>query len=110
MLVLRVWISSPAGVFSGAPMPPALPGARPRARRVLRRVAAFENTVLFGERLHITLPRAGFDAEAAAWRVRDAGVSIEHWQVREPSLEDVFLAYTSKPAASGQRQGEEARP
>jgi ABC-2 type transport system ATP-binding protein len=81
-----------------------------QAQQALRRIAAFENTVLFGERIHITLPRAGFDAEAAAWRVRDAGVSIEHWQVREPSLEDVFLAYTSKPAANGPQQGEEARP
>jgi ABC-2 type transport system ATP-binding protein len=79
------------------------------ARQTLRRVPGFENTVLFGERLHLTLPRAGFDAAAAVARVRDAGVAIEHWQVREPSLEDVFLAYTAKPSAD-ERPAAEARP
>ncbi|HUI24502.1 MAG TPA: ABC transporter ATP-binding protein [Candidatus Kryptonia bacterium] len=75
--------------------------AQPRvAQRELRRVEGFANSVLFGERIHITLPRAGFDADAAVRRARAAGVSIDQWTVREPSLEDVFLSYTaSTPSA-----------
>ncbi len=65
-----------------------------RAERLLHGVAGLENTVLFGDRIHVTLPRAGLDAEAAVARARAAGVTIEHWRVSEPSLEDVFLSHT----------------
>jgi ABC-2 type transport system ATP-binding protein len=71
----------------GCPQPRA-------AQRALRYVAGLESTVLFGERLHITLPRAGFDAEGTLERVRAAGIHVDRWRVAEPSLEDVFLAYT----------------
>lgn len=71
------------------------PDAR-RVQRRLRTIPGFEHAVLFGERLHVTVPREGFDPVAAAERVRDAGISIEEWAVREPSLEDVFLAYTHR--------------
>ncbi|MBI4517878.1 MAG: ABC transporter ATP-binding protein [Deltaproteobacteria bacterium] len=71
-----------------------------RTRHALRRLAGFEHTVLFGERLHLTVPRAGLDAEALVRRVRAEGIAIEHWQVREPSLEDVFLAYTGQAEAT----------
>ena len=67
-----------------------------RAQRRLRALPGFEHTVLFGERLHVTLPRQGFDPVEAAERVREAGVTIEEWAVRDPSLEDVFLAYTHR--------------
>jgi ABC-2 type transport system ATP-binding protein len=67
-----------------------------RAQRRLRALPDFEHTVLFGDRLHVTLPRAGFDPVEAAERARDAGVTIEEWAVRDPSLEDVFLAYTHR--------------
>ena len=71
----------------GCPQPRA-------AQRALRHVAGFESTVLFGERLHVTLPRAGFDAASTLERVRTAGIPVDRWRVTEPSLEDVFLAYT----------------
>ena len=75
--------------------------AQPRAAaQALRRVAGFENTVRFGERLHVTLPRASFAAADALGRIRAAGVEIEDWRVGEPSLEDVFLAYTRPLDAS----------
>lgn len=75
--------------------------AQPRAaQRVLRRLPGFERTVLFGERIHVTMPRAALDAVAAIDRVRDAGVAVEDWSVREPSLEDVFLAYTHRAQAA----------
>jgi drug efflux transport system ATP-binding protein len=77
----------------------------PQPRRVqhdLRRLPGFANTVLFGERIHVTVPRAGFDAQSAIGQARAAGIPIDDWHVREPSLEDVFLAYTS--LASG-REG-----
>ena len=60
----------------------------------LRAVPGFEHSVLFGERIHSTVPREGFDVPAAIDRVRAAGIAIDEWSVREPSLEDVFLAYT----------------
>jgi ABC-2 type transport system ATP-binding protein len=69
-----------------------------RAQRRLRAIPGFEHAVLFGERLHVSVPREGFDPVAAAERVRQAGVAIEAWAVREPSLEDVFLAYTHRDA------------
>jgi len=68
------------------------------AQRTLRRVAGFESTVLFGDRLHVTLPRAAFDAAGTLERVRAAGIAIDRWRVAEPSLEDVFLAYTHADA------------
>ena len=66
------------------------------AQQRLRAIPGFEHTVLFGERIHVTLPREGFDPLAAAERVRAAGVTIDEWAVRDPSLEDVFLAYTRR--------------
>lgn len=79
----------------------ALRCPQPRqARNALRRLEGFEQTVLFGERIHVTVPRHGFDAGAAIAAARAAGVHIDDWAVRDPSLEDVFLAYT---------RGDEAR-
>jgi ABC-2 type transport system ATP-binding protein len=70
--------------------------AAPRAaERRLRALPGFEHTVLFGDRVHVTLPRAGFDPVAAAARIGAAGVTVDEWAVRDPSLEDVFLAYTN---------------
>jgi ABC-2 type transport system ATP-binding protein len=76
--------------------------AAPRqAERTLRHLAGFESTALFGERIHLTLPRAGLDPEAVVARVRAAGVAVDAWQIAPPSLEDVFLAYTRPtPAAA----------
>jgi len=74
-----------------------LRGPEPRrAQRRLRALPGFEHTVLFGDRLHVTLPGESFDPIAAAARVREAGVTIDEWAVRDPSLEDVFLAYTHR--------------
>lgn len=71
-----------------------------RAQHRLRALPGFEHTVLFGERLHVTLPRGGFDPVQAAERVRAAGVTIDEWAVRNPSLEDVFLAYTHRDGSN----------
>ncbi|MEO6028808.1 MAG: DUF4162 domain-containing protein, partial [Candidatus Binatia bacterium] len=70
------------------------------AERALRHLPGFESTALFGDRIHLTLPRAGLDAEAMVAKVRAAGVAVDAWQIAPPSLEDVFLAYTrpSQPA------------
>jgi ABC-2 type transport system ATP-binding protein len=65
-----------------------------RAERTLRHLAGFESTALFGDRIHLTVPRAGLDAEAVVARVRVAGVAVDDWRIAPPSLEDVFLAYT----------------
>ncbi len=70
------------------------------ARRALDHVPDLDNPVLFGDRIHVTVPRAGFDAAAAVERARAAGVAIDRWSVREPALEDVFLAYTHRAAGA----------
>jgi len=80
-----------------------------RAQRRLRGIVGFEHTVLFGDRIHVTLPRGGFDPVAAAARVADAGVQIEEWAVRDPSLEDVFLAYTHRDVPPQDNLNTEAR-
>ena len=75
--------------------------AQPRAAQsALRRLPGFERTVLFGERLHVTIPRAELDPAAAIDRMQAAGIAVEQWCVREPSLEDVFLAYTRRAQAA----------
>ena len=63
------------------------------AQQQLRAVPGLAHPVLFGERLHLAFRRAEFDADTALRRVRGAGIDVESWQVREPSLEDVFLAF-----------------
>ncbi len=68
---------------------------RPRdAERALRRLSGLEDTVLFGDRLHVTLPRARLAPAAVVERIRSTGIDVEDWRIAEPSLEDVFLAYT----------------
>jgi ABC-2 type transport system ATP-binding protein len=71
-----------------------------RAERALRRLPGFESTALFGERIHVTLPRDGLDADAVVARVRAAGIAVDEWRMAAPSLEDVFLAYTRPTAAA----------
>jgi ABC-2 type transport system ATP-binding protein len=72
---------------------------KPReAERTLRHLPGFESTALFGDRIHLTLARAGLDAEAVVARVRTAGVAVDAWRIVPPSLEDVFLAYTRQDA------------
>jgi ABC-2 type transport system ATP-binding protein len=80
------------------------------SQHALRGVPGFAHTVLFGERIHVTLPRAGFDGAAAVARVSAAGVTVQDWRVREPSLEDVFLAYTGEQSAGRSRQSAAPEP
>ena len=71
-----------------------------RARRKLEHVAGFGDVVTFGEHVHVTIPRGDFDVSAALARTRDAGVEVSDWKIREPSLEDVFLAYIHRGTES----------
>jgi ABC-2 type transport system ATP-binding protein len=70
-----------------------------RARRALRHVPGMDEAVSFGEHLHITVPRTGFDVEAGLAQLRTHGIDVHDWQIREPSLEDVFLSYIHRRAA-----------
>ncbi len=72
------------------------------ARRALRRVPGMSAAVPFGEHLHVTIPRHGFDVSAALEQARAAGVEVHDWKIREPSLEDVFLSYIHR----GEERGE----
>jgi ABC-2 type transport system ATP-binding protein len=69
-----------------------------RARRALRRVPGMDEAVSFGEHLHITVPRTGFDVEAGLAQLRAHSIDVHDWQIREPSLEDVFLSYIHRRA------------
>jgi len=66
------------------------------ARRAMRRIPELRDAVVFGDHVHVTVPRHGFDVPAALAAARDAGVGIDDWRIREPSLEDVFLAFTQR--------------
>jgi ABC-2 type transport system ATP-binding protein len=66
------------------------------ARASLRQSAGLGDAVWFGEHLHVAIPRTGADVAARVEAVRAAGVALRGWKVREPSLEDVFLAYTRR--------------
>jgi hypothetical protein len=57
-----------------------------------------DEAVSFGEHLHITVPRAGFDVEAGLARLQAHNIDVRDWQLREPSLEDVFLSYIHRRA------------
>ena len=77
--------------------------ARARSARCARAARLRATAVLFGERLHVTVPREGFDAaRRAGGRRAPPGVEVDDWAVREPSLEDVFLAYTRRDDAARQ--------
>jgi ABC-2 type transport system ATP-binding protein len=69
-------------------------------RRALRRVPGMREAVTFGEHLHVTIPRHGFDVSAAVQAAGAAGVAVYDWRIREPSLEDVFLAYINRRATA----------
>ena len=71
-----------------------------RARRVLRDVPRMGEAVSFGEHLHITVPRDRFDIEAGLTQLRANGIDVHDWQIREPSLEDVFLSYIHRSATA----------
>jgi len=64
-----------------------------RAHAVLRAVPAFAHAVLFGDRVHLTLPRDA-DPQATVETARATGITIDDWSLREPSLEDIFFAYS----------------
>jgi ABC-2 type transport system ATP-binding protein len=73
------------------------------ARRTLRRLPGLREAVVFGDRVHVAVPRQGFDVQAAVAAARTAGVDILDSSIREPSLEDVFLAFIRRgdtPTAS----------
>jgi len=74
-----------------------------QAQHALRRAPGMGEAVPFGNHLHVTLARAGFDPQAALAAVRAAGVEVLDWKVREPSLEDVFLAYIHRGVDTGEK-------
>jgi ABC-2 type transport system ATP-binding protein len=63
------------------------------ARRAMRRIPALRDAIVFGDHVHVTVPRHGFDPVAALSAVRAAGVEVLDSHIRQPSLEDVFLAF-----------------
>jgi len=64
----------------------------------LRQEPDLADAALFGDHVHIPFPRVIFDLQSALERVRRIGIEVDHWQVREPSLEDVFLAFARTPS------------
>ncbi len=76
-----------------------------QARRTLQQVPGMEEAVSFGEHLHITVPRSGVDVSAGVARLHTAGIAVHDWQIREPSLEDVFLSYIHRQPAAAAAPG-----
>ncbi|MBP1686622.1 MAG: transporter ATP-binding protein [Deltaproteobacteria bacterium] len=76
-----------------------------RARRALQHVPTLSDAVSFGEHMHITIPRSGFDPDAGLQALRGAGIDVRDWQIREPSLEDVFLSYIHRRRATAADTG-----
>jgi len=68
------------------------------ARPIVQGLPGCAEAVTFGEHLHVTVPRHGFDAEATVAAVRAAGVEVIGWAVLEPSLEDAFLSFIHREA------------
>lgn len=71
-----------------------------RARQQLRAAQFPAEPVLFGAHLHLAFPRAALDPAQAVAAIERAGVHVDAWRVREPSLEDVFLTYAPQESAS----------
>jgi len=69
-----------------------------RARDLLRDRPGIANATLFGETLHVALAPAA-DWEAARRALAAAGVTVEQDMPIDASLEDVFIALTTTPAA-----------
>ena len=52
----------------------------------------------------------GFDVEAGLAQLRAHGIDVHDWQMREPSLEDVFLSYIHRRASGPGGRGNRGRP
>lgn len=69
-----------------------------RAQERLRAAGYPSDPVLFGAHLHLAFPRSELDPAQALAAIEQAGVRVDAWRVREPSIEDVFLTY-ARPAS-----------
>jgi ABC-2 type transport system ATP-binding protein len=67
----------------------------------LRALPDVRGAALFGDALHIVLPREMVGRERALAAVQAAGVSADAIRAIEPSLEDVFLARVAAEAGGG---------
>lgn len=62
-----------------------------RARKKLVQDLRFPDVALFGEHLHLAVPRQDPNPELWVRAAGGLGVQVRSWRLREPSLEDVFL-------------------
>jgi ABC-2 type transport system ATP-binding protein len=73
--------------------------ARADGDAALLALAALGVAAVDGSRLRVPVATAD-DGLAALRRLQDAGVAISDFQVRQPTLDDVFIELTGKPASS----------
>jgi ABC-2 type transport system ATP-binding protein len=65
-----------------------------RARDLARSLPLVERAALFGDRLHLTFADAARDWPATRTALEAAGIAVLDARPAEPSLEDVFIAFT----------------
>jgi ABC-2 type transport system ATP-binding protein len=73
-------------------------GSLQRAIDVVKPLAAVRDAAVFGNGLHLVVPDAAAAAVAIRQAMAAAGVEVERLEVIRPSLEDAFVALTSRAA------------
>jgi ABC-2 type transport system ATP-binding protein len=83
-----------------------------RARRVAREAELFEEDTieLTEEGISVTGERAREAGTDLLVALRDAGITVTGFDVRSPTLDDVFLAITGKPASDEQADDTPTEP
>lgn len=76
-------------------------GTKAHARRIAREVGLFEETTieLTDEGISVTSERARQAGTGLLVALRDANITVTGFDVRSPTLDDVFLAITGEPAS-----------
>jgi ABC-2 type transport system ATP-binding protein len=84
-------------------------GDEERARSVLGAIGA-PSVADAADGVAIQVPGGARDVLAAVRALDGAGLAVETLAVREPTLDDVFLELTGRPAADGEPSGESSEP
>jgi ABC-2 type transport system ATP-binding protein len=66
------------------------------ARDLVAHLPMVRSVVVFGDRLHVTVPSAQRDGPVVEAALREAGFSRIEWHIIAPSMEDVFIDQVTK--------------
>jgi len=82
----------------GLPMIEVWSGDARRAREIMRGMEGVKGVSVYGDRLHITLPRREA-ADGVIARLRERDIVIHNYREILPSIEDVFIAMVEREPA-----------